>query len=56
MTAEDRRRLLAGPFTITLTTEEILEDLLWPGRLPGPWLDSDRKTRARPLSSAERAA
>jgi hypothetical protein len=39
MTPEQRRRLAAGPFRIELTNEEILEDLSYPGRPPGRWLD-----------------
>ena len=59
MTAKQRRRLTAGPFTVELTTEEILEDLSWPGRPPGRWLEPEepRELPARPRrDDAARAA
>ena len=36
MTRRQRNRL-AGPLTVELTNDEILEDLSWPGRPPGQW-------------------
>jgi hypothetical protein len=50
----------AGPFTIELTQEEILEDLCWPHAPPGQWSleprrEPDAAPTEKPLELGERA-
>jgi hypothetical protein len=47
LTPEQCRCLLAGQLTIEITQEELVEDLCWPGRPPGQWLEARARTASR---------